>query len=101
MISLKHEWTGRGFFSRDARRRWPLHLDILVDHLAVERDLHEAGVGHLLVTFKLGRLKDNLHRLPLTRLLRGILSWGGSAVESADIARADLLLAEAVEDLHF
>ena len=72
VIALEHDGTGGGFPADHARGGGALHLDVLVEYLAIEFHDQEPGIGGLLAGgIKLGSEKIDLVLLPLTGLLAG------------------------------
>src|SRR5262249_28146548 len=101
VIALEHQRAGRDLLARQPAGRRALHLDVLVDDLVVERHLDELGIAGLFPAHvETGRAEVDDELLPLARLLRGVHLRRRRPVEPAEITRADLLLAVAVEDLH-
>ena len=69
------------------------NLDVLVNQLAVEHDFYESGVCRLMFLFvESRRAKNDLQRLPLARLFRGIHARGNALVDVVILGRIVLEL---------
>src|SRR3954466_712878 len=67
MVALEHQWPLGHFLAREAARRDLVALDVLVDHGAIEGDLHELGVRHLFAALELRGLEVDDERLPFAK----------------------------------
>src|SRR4051812_22043654 len=82
MIGLQQERSLRHLLVHPRRAGGMLYLDVLVNHLAVERHLDEAAVdGLLAVLIQAGRAKSDVERLPFAGLLAGVDARGYSLIQ--------------------
>src|SRR5262245_53428096 len=86
VVALEHQRAGRRLLAGQSTGRLALHLDVLVQHDVVERDLDELGVGDLLVPLELRGLELDDELLPLARLLGRVLLRRRGAVERPEVA---------------
>src|SRR5262245_42508872 len=113
MIALQKQWTLFDFLSDPRCPGRVLHLDILVNHLTVEDNLDETGMGSLLaIPVEARGAERNIERLPLAGFLarvdarRGALVdvvvarfLVGARVDAAAVAPGQLCLAETILNL--
>lgn len=101
MVALEHDATGRRFLARHAGRSGALHLDVLVEDLAIQFDGHKFRMGRLLAAgIELGGDEIDLVFLPLTGLLAGVGARGLGSIDRSHVAPTEFLDAVAVEDLN-
>src|SRR5262249_50817804 len=115
MVRLQEQRAGGNLLLLPGMARRGLDLLVLVDHFAVENDLHEAGVGRLLAGLvKARRLEGDVERLPLASRFAGVDPGSdplvdvvvfrlqlGPRVDAATVGAGQFLLAVTVEDLNF
>src|SRR5260370_21492596 len=104
MIALEHERALGPLGAAQRCRGRALDLDVFVNDLAVVDDLQEASVGGFLaLAIKARGLEGDIEGLPFAGRLAGVEARLGGIVNAAAIAIVQVLvlLAEAVEDLHF
>src|SRR5687767_7337612 len=101
MIPLEKQRPRRRFIVVELPTGRPLHLDVILNLLAIEFDADELRVLRLFSILEARRLEDNVKRLPLAGRLGRVAGRLGGAVDRPYIALPQLVirLAEAVQDL--
>ncbi len=101
MVALEHEWPLAAFAAAEITAGDFSYFDVFVDDFAVEYDAREPRVGDFFAILELCRSEVDFEFLSLSRRASGVDAGHGRAVNRADIARADLVFAVAIQDLNF